>query len=246
MLFLYPLVGAAVLSPTPPTRGPGLRLAEFGRSYQDLAAKHYLPVAATQMCLMRSAADVTVQTVQQLRAAQHFAPSVLERVGPYMHRLGLGVASAETHSFGALGRVLPHLEHLPALSINSAHVAALAFTGLTISGCGGALWLEHLEKALGPSNGNREVIVKKSVADYCCWAPVTISANLFLVALMTGASVDASIAHMQEVFVAMMLLEAAIFGPFNLLVFFSIPPEVRPAVKSLLSFVFSIGFCLVA
>ena len=41
-----------------------------------------------------------------------------------------------------------------------------------------------------------------------------------------------------------MLLEAAIFAPFNLVGFAHIPPALRPTVKGLLSFCFSVCLSL--
>ena len=41
-----------------------------------------------------------------------------------------------------------------------------------------------------------------------------------------------------------MMLEAAIFGPYNLLGFSFIPPELRPSVKGLASLAFSIGLSI--
>jgi len=42
----------------------------------------------------------------------------------------------------------------------------------------------------------------------------------------------------------LMLLELQTFGPYNLLGFSLVPPELRPSVKGLLSFAFSVGLSL--
>jgi hypothetical protein len=43
---------------------------------------------------------------------------------------------------------------------------------------------------------------------------------------------------------SLMLLELQTFGPYNLLGFSLVPPELRPSVKGLLSFAFSVGLSL--
>ena len=67
---------------------------------------------------------------------------------------------------------------------------------------------------------------------------------MFLVPLLCGHTVDASLANVQTELVALMRLEACIFLPFNLLVFSRadlVPIALRPTCKAMCSFVFSVG-----
>ena len=74
-----------------------------------------------------------------------------------------------------------------AQSVDLVHLAAMVLAGVTISGAGGAVWLRHLEGQLGPTDGAPSVL-RKSVLDYVCWAPVVNAANLCLVSLLTVRS----------------------------------------------------------
>ena len=68
-------------------------------------------------------------------------------------------------------------------AIDSQHALVMALVGIGMSGCGGALWLRHLERTLGPSDGPKSVLTK-SCADLLCWGPIVNSANLVLVPLL--------------------------------------------------------------
>lgn len=74
-----------------------------------------------------------------------------------------------------------------AQSVDLVHLAAMVLAGVTISGAGGAVWLRHLEGQLGPTDGAPSVL-RKSMLDYVCWAPVVNAANLCLVSLLTVRS----------------------------------------------------------
>ena len=63
-----------------------------------------------------------------------------------------------------------------------------------------------------------------------------------LVPLLTGHSLEASLTALQTGFVSVMLLEASLFMPYNLLAFNSIPAPLRPPAGALLSALFTIGF----
>mmetsp|Transcript_18754 Transcript_18754/g.60915 ORF Transcript_18754/g.60915 Transcript_18754/m.60915 type:complete len:204 (-) Transcript_18754:133-744(-) len=129
------------------------------------------------------------------------------------------------------------------LPLNTAHVVAMAASGAVISGAGGALWLRHLERRLGPCRGPRNVLLK-SGADFTCWAPTVITLNLLCVSLMTGHSLEDSFETAQIHLPQLLLLEALIFTPYNLCQFTHIPAEMRPSVKACCSFLFSIGIGL--
>ena len=90
-------------------------------------------------------------------------------------------------------------------------------------------------------------MLRKTFTDYTCWAPLANSAYLFLVPLMTshGGLADATTA-LQQGFLSVMLLEASIFMPYNLLAFNSIPAPLRPPCGSVLSAIFTIGFGIIA
>ena len=103
-----------------------------------------------------------------------------------------------------------------------AQTAALAGLGLLISGYGGAVWLRHLETKLGSGTAPADVL-RKTFTDYTCWAPCANSAYLLLVPLLTGHGLEESLASLQAGFASVMLLEASLFMPYNLLAFNSIP-----------------------
>ena len=103
------------------------------------------------------------------------------------------------------------------------------------------IWLRHLENAIGSSKGT---VLTKTALDYLCWAPTVNAANLFLVPILQGCGVDAAVVNMETGFISLMVLELAIFGPYNLLGFGLIAPNLRPTVKAVLSFAFSISLSI--
>ena len=117
----------------------------------------------------------------------------------------------------------------------------MAGLGLLISGYGGAVWLRHLETKLGSGTAPADVL-RKTLTDYTCWAPCANGLYLLLVPLLTGHSLEASLTALQAGFVSVMLLEASLFMPYNLLAFNSIPAPLRPPAGALLSALFTIGF----
>ena len=84
---------------------------------------------------------------------------------------------------GVADLVGQHMHH--AQTIDLVHLTAMVMAGVTVSGAGGALWLRHLEGKLGPTDGAPSVL-RKSVLDYVCWAPVVNAANLYIVSLLTA------------------------------------------------------------
>ena len=109
--------------------------------------------------------------------------------------------------------------------------------GLLFSGMLGASWLQHLEGRLGSGTTTTDVM-KKSAADYLCYAPCANSAYLFFVPLLTllyshqagdfSSAAAAATTVMQHGFVAAMALELSMFAPYNLLSFKFIPATYRP------------------
>ena len=115
---------------------------------------------------------------------------------------------------------------------------AMGTIGVLCSGLVGAQWLRHLESQMGSGTSTRD-IVKKSAADYFCYAPCANSCYLFFVPLLTvlysqGAlDVDTASAALQHGFVAAMALELSLFAPYNLLSFRMIPATYRPQTTAL-------------
>lgn len=141
----------------------------------------------------------------------------------------------------AIGQFIAH----PA-AVDPMHVLAMGTLGFLVSGYGGAVWLRHLEKRLGSGTEPADVL-RKTFTDYTCWAPCANSLYLFLVPLMTGHGGPAeATGALQQGFLSVMLLEASIFMPYNLLAFNSIPAPLRPPCGSLLAAIFTIGLGFIA
>lgn len=119
------------------------------------------------------------------------------------------------------------------------HALAMACTGLCVSGIGGALWLRHLESALGSYDGSQHrPVVAMALADLACWSPIANTANLMLVPLLTGHSYAAAVASAVAGLPSLMQLELCIYGPYNLCGFRWIAPNLRPTAKAMCSFIF--------
>lgn len=114
-----------------------------------------------------------------------------------------------------------------------AHAMAMGTMGLLFSGLIGASWLAHLEEQMGDCTGLQSV-VKKSAADFLCYAPCANSAYLFFVPVLTllysqqAVDVHSALATVEAGFVSAMTLELLLFGPYNLLSFRHIPAAMRP------------------
>uniref|UniRef100_A0A6V4M0M4 Uncharacterized protein n=1 Tax=Prymnesium polylepis TaxID=72548 RepID=A0A6V4M0M4_9EUKA len=134
-----------------------------------------------------------------------------------------------------------HAMYHDALDIS--HAAVMATVGFFVSGCGGALWLRYLERKLGPCDGPGSVLAK-SGADFLCFGPMVNTANLVLVPLLLGQGLAASVLNASTGLPSIMLLELCIFGPYNIIGFSMITPELRPTIKAVLSFIFSVGLSL--
>ena len=224
---MFFVVGALLALAPPPLQRPAVAIAAtpvavpppFFAQMEALAQRHYLPVAAAQMCLVRSLSDV----VAQMFAAYHTVP--------------LQWASTVAWQCSAAGCESQ-------FTLDIVHVLAMGLVGLTTSGCGGALWLRHLEAQMGPTDGSGVVALQKSAADFMCYAPIVNCANLLLVPLLCGHPVGEALTNMQAHLPELMKLELMLFGPFNLLIFSRadlISPDLRPTCKAMLSFVFSVG-----
>ena len=190
--------------------------------FAAFANEHYLPVAAVQMCLMRSLSDVFAQWY----AAFHEVP-LRWMTTVYTECANIDV-DCESH-----------------FALNLEHVAVMGLVGLITSGFGGALWLRHLENELGPTDGSTTVAAKKTLCDFSFYAPTVNAVNLALVPLLCGHAFNAELVdHVVSTFPSLMQLELLLFGPFNLMAFSLIPPELRPTAKAMLSFVFSVGLSI--
>lgn len=130
-------------------------------------------------------------------------------------------------------------------SVDPVHVGIVATIGFIISGLGGAIWLRHLDSKLGSGTHNT-LVLRKTLTDYTCWAPVANSCWLLLVPLLMGSSVEEAATSLHAGFASVMMLEASIFMPYNLLAFSSIPASLRPPCEALLAAVFTIGLGMIA
>lgn len=119
------------------------------------------------------------------------------------------------------------------------HTLAMGSIGALVSGGMCSLWLRHLERRLGGEK-SPVAIVRKTVADFCCWAPLANSAYLFGVPFACGAGVDGALANLQHEFISCMTLELGMFMPYNLVAFSLIPLALRPAVAQLVALVFTV------
>lgn len=131
-------------------------------------------------------------------------------------------------SSDALSQVLRGVEFDPA------HALAMGTVGIVFSGLVGASWLSHLERQMGSGTTTKDV-VKKSAADFLCYAPCANSAYLFFVPLLTllyspAHTVDVATATlaMQNGLMSAMALELGIFAPYNFVSFRHIPATYRP------------------
>jgi len=124
------------------------------------------------------------------------------------------------------------------LEVDPAHALAMGTIGVLVSGLVGASWLRHLEGQLGSGTGAGDV-VKKSAADFFCYAPFANTAYLFFVPLLSviyahgmpydvNAAVATAATVAQHGFSSAMALELMMFAPYNLLSFRLIPASFRP------------------
>jgi hypothetical protein len=227
MMLLCAILGVlSPLTPASPRVGslqpsiPASRAAKAqGRRLAEFAKDHYLPLAMVQMGVVRTASDIVAQSYSAYHAVPlRWLPTVAEQCS---------AAGCES-----------------VFALDSTHILAMALVGATTSGLGGAIWLRHLEARLGPTGGSMRKAVRKALTDVCCWGLSVNAANLFLVPLLCGHTVDASLANVQTELVSLMRLEACLFLPFNLLVFSRpdlVPISLRPSCKAMCSFVFSVG-----
>lgn len=118
--------------------------------------------------------------------------------------------------------------------------------GILFSGLIGASWLVHLEHTIG--SGSRPTdIMKKSAADFLCYAPCANSAYLFFVPLLTlffsqqAVDVTSSLAAVEHGFVSAMTLELCLFAPYNLLSFSLIPAALRPHTTAAACAAYTVG-----
>lgn len=219
--FLSALVASVVVQrsiPIPTSRSPQL---PSSRTPQPPCS------SAVARPLARSLAADDLSMQFQAFAAEHYVPFAAVQMG--VVRLTSDIVAQSTH----------------AAAVDPVHAMAMTVTGITCSGAGGALWLRYLENQVGPNeDGSRRLVVFKALADYVCWSPTVNSANLFFVSLLMGHGLEASFSCMVTGLPSLMLLELCIFGPYNLIGFSLIPPDLRPSAKALASFVFSMYLSL--
>ena len=72
-------------------------------------------------------------------------------------------------------------------ALDFSHAAAMGTIGLLVSGCLGATWLRTIEGKLGePGCTKPTTVAKKTLADFCLYAPFANSAYLVLVPLLSA------------------------------------------------------------
>ena len=130
-------------------------------------------------------------------------------------------------------------------SAGGEHILVMVMLGALVSGAGNAQWLRVLEGWYG-SEASRGTVLRKTCTDYLCWAPIANSAYLFFLPLLTGKGMEAAFASVEGGFLSVMLMEMAIFMPYNLVAFEHIPVAVRPLTSAALAAVFTIGLTLLA
>ncbi|KAJ1618907.1 hypothetical protein T492DRAFT_1089760 [Pavlovales sp. CCMP2436] len=124
--------------------------------------------------------------------------------------------------------------------IDLQHMLAMGIVAFFASGAGGSMWLNHLERALGETEGPADVL-KKCGCDFVFWAPIANCAYLAGVPMLTGADLGMAITNAQEHFLPTMAIELSIFGPYNVLSFSAIPLHLRPITGSLCSLMFTLA-----
>jgi len=159
-------------------------------------------------------------------ARDHFAPLAAVQSG--ILRGGADVA----------GQMMQH-------GLRSDHAFAMALMGGVVSGWGNAKWLQVLEGRYGEGTTS-DVVLRKTVTDYLCWAPLANSAYLIGLPLLTGQGMDVAVETWHTGFLSVMLLELSIFAPYNLLAFNQIPQSLRPLSSAVLAAVFTIGLGMLA
>ena len=127
--------------------------------------------------------------------------------------------------------------------VGLATLLTMAALGATVSGCTNAGWSRWLDNAVGHAHGARDV-VKKALIDFVLWAPVCNSSYLLLCPMMNGAGLAAALQNVSERFLSVMALEAAVFTPYHIAAFSSIPQEVRPLCHSAVAAIFTVGLSL--
>ena len=120
------------------------------------------------------------------------------------------------------------------------HVLAMALLGGVVSGWGNALWLRVLERIYGEGTTS-DVVLRKTATDYMCWAPLANSAYLVGLPLLTGKGMEAALSSWEGGFLSVMLMEMAIFMPYNLVAFEHVPVAVRPLTSAMLAALFTVG-----
>lgn len=181
----------------------------------------------------RSGARVSVQ--QPLRSTSLAETPRADNIRAAASAQPLALAAAQAGALRCLGdRVAQelHFDRGDLASINIQHIAAMGLVGV-LSGSGGFLWLNHLERMLGESKGAADVL-RKSALDFLCWAPVANCMYLFGVPLLTGAPSDAAALNMQTQ-VGRALPRSIFRATITMGARWRAHPELRPSPPSPLS-----------
>ena len=126
------------------------------------------------------------------------------------------------------------------LSVDFAHVAAMATIAFSLSGSLNAVWLRFLEEKIPGTS--IAAISSKTFCDWLCCATFFNSAYLALVPVLTALYSGIPLEEASPLvgwslggFQAAMALEAITFSPYNLFAFRVVPPRLRPLTSAMLS-----------
>lgn len=165
-------------------------------------------------------------------AAQPLEPAATYKDG---YVLTAGIQSAMLSSVSDSISQMMH-----GLSVDVAHVAAMATIAFTLSGSLNAIWLRNLEDRI--PGGDVAAIATKTACDFLFCATWFNSAYLGLVpvltALYSGSPPSEALAlwgWTAADFQAAMMLEASTFSPYNMFAFRVVPADLRPLTSAMLS-----------
>ena len=216
-----PHIARSATAASTPAAAPSSSSGSF--DFRTIASEHYLAVAGTQMMIVRGLSDVIAQ--------------VCSGYSDVPLNYWLTVTSVCSGGDCATPFAVVDFHHAAAM-VDFHHAAAMAAVGLVTSGCGGALWWRHLERSLGPKTPG----IHKVAADFTCWAPSVIAANLVLVPMLCGRELEPAVEAMQRALPGMLQWEFCLFVPFNIVLFTRsdlVPVDMRPSYKACLSMIFS-------
>lgn len=177
-----------------------------------------------------------------LRAARR-----LERaVGSYWSAHGSYVSRSAMQA-GVLGAASDAVSQgIVGIPFDQHHVAALGLLAAVLSGGLNAVWLAGIEQAVPGSKP--AAVFTKCLADFCVAGTIANSLYLVGVPLLTATLAgmppdqgDLLSGWTAPGFRSVMLLEFCTFGPYNLIAFQLVPPQIRPLTAAAVSATCTVG-----